>query len=102
MSERITDIGPPHYSKFLPPVIKENYGKWAYHEIPEPGVLMHVAESPAPNSIPCASPPPGSCTTLFARELCDIADKYCGGYLRFTSRHNCEFLVTDQVEAAQA
>jgi sulfite reductase beta subunit len=25
--ERLTDIGPPHYEKFLPPVIKENYGK---------------------------------------------------------------------------
>ena len=43
--ERKTDIGPPKYDKFLPPVIKKNYGKWAYHEIPEPGVLLHVAES---------------------------------------------------------
>ncbi len=39
MAERITDIGPPHYSKFLPPVIKDNYGKWKYHQILEPGVL---------------------------------------------------------------
>ena len=27
-TERKTDFGPPHYSKFLPPVIKENF-----HEI---------------------------------------------------------------------
>ena len=30
--KRITDIGPPNYEKFLPPVIKRNYGKWKYHE----------------------------------------------------------------------
>ena len=47
MADRITDIGPPNYDKFLPPVIKENYGKWKYHEILEPGVLVHVSESGA-------------------------------------------------------
>ena len=34
MADRKTDIGPPHYEQFLPPVIKENYGKWKSHEIP--------------------------------------------------------------------
>ena len=43
--ERQTDIGPPHYEQFLPPVIKDNYGKWDYHEIIKPGVMVHVAES---------------------------------------------------------
>ncbi|MGE4547789.1 MAG: sulfite reductase, dissimilatory-type beta subunit, partial [Desulfurella sp.] len=28
---RITDIGPPNYENFLPPIIKKNYGKWLYH-----------------------------------------------------------------------
>ena len=46
-TKRKTDIGPPHYEKFLPPVIKQNYGKWKYHENPRPGVLVHVAESGA-------------------------------------------------------
>ena len=32
----------------------------------------------------------------FVRELCDLADKYCDGYLRFTSRNNVEFLVGDE------
>ncbi len=95
MSERITDIGPPHYSKFLPPIIKENYGKWKYHTIPEPGVLIHVSETGAELiSVRVASP--RLITTLFARELCDIADKYCDGHLRFTSRHNVEFLLSDK------
>ena len=26
--KRITDIGPPHYGKFLPPIIQRNYGQW--------------------------------------------------------------------------
>jgi len=44
-TDRKTDIGPPDYRNFMPPVIKNNYGKWKYHEIPKPGVMVHVAES---------------------------------------------------------
>ncbi len=97
MSERITDIGPPHYSKFLPPVIKENYGKWKTHDYPAPGVLRNISESGAEiYSVRVGSP--RIITTLFARDLCEIADKFCGGYLRFTSRHNVEFLVSDKAK----
>ena len=45
MEGRISDIGPRKYNEFFPPVIARNFGKWLYHEILEPGVLMHVAES---------------------------------------------------------
>ena len=45
MQDRKTDIGPPHYEQFLPPVIKKNYGQWKYHRILRPGVMVHVAES---------------------------------------------------------
>ena len=38
--ERKTDIGPPHYEKFLPPVIKDNYGKWVGHEIVGQGTMV--------------------------------------------------------------
>jgi sulfite reductase beta subunit len=27
-TQRKTDIGPPNYQKFLPPIIKKNYGQW--------------------------------------------------------------------------
>ncbi len=30
------------------------------------------------------------------REICEIADKYCGGHLRFTTRNNIEFLVSSK------
>jgi|UniRef100_A0A7C5ALE1 sulfite reductase beta subunit len=94
MSERKTDIGPPHYKQFLPPVIQKNYGKWKYHEIVEPGVLLHVAES----GDKLYSVRVGSgrlVTTDFVREACDLADKYSNGYFRFTSRHNMEFFLDD-------
>jgi sulfite reductase beta subunit len=91
-----TDIGPPNYKDFLPPIIKRNYGKWIYHEIPRPGVLKHVSETgEILYSVRVGSPRLLSIDTI--RELCDVADKYCGGYLRFTSRYNIEFL-TDKEE----
>lgn len=95
MTDRITDIGPPDFRNFLPPIIKENYGKWKYHEILKPGVLMHVSESGAKlYSVRAGS---GRLVTIdYIRDICDIADKYCDGYLRFTSRHNIEFLLTDE------
>ncbi len=92
--QRKTDIGPPHYEKFLPPVVKANYGKWRYHEIPRPGVMVHVAESGDKlYTVRAGTARLMSIQTI--RELCDLADKYSDGYLRFTSRNNVEFLLTD-------
>jgi sulfite reductase beta subunit len=93
--ERITDIGPPHYEQFLPPVVKDNYGKWDYHEILRPGVMVHVGESGDKLfTVRAGSPRLLAVTTI--RQFADIADKYCEGYLRFTSRNNVEFLLTDE------
>jgi sulfite reductase beta subunit len=97
MSERKTDIGPPHYEQFLPPIIKENYGKWKYHEIPEPGVLKHVSESGA-ELYSVRAGASRLISTDFVRDVCEIADKFCDGYMRFTSRNNLEFLLTDKAK----
>jgi len=95
LPQRRTDIGPPHYEQFLPPVIKKNYGKWKYHEVLSPGTMVHVAENGDEiYTVRVASPRLLSTDTI--REICDIADKYCDGYLRFTSRNNIEFLVSDK------
>jgi dissimilatory sulfite reductase beta subunit len=92
--QRRTDIGPPHYEQFLPPVIKKNYGKWDYHEILEAGVMVHVAESGDKLwSVRVGTPRLMGITTI--REFADLADKYCDGYVRWTSRNNVEFLLTD-------
>jgi sulfite reductase beta subunit len=96
-SKRKTDIGPPHYEQFLPQVIKDNYGKWKYHEIPRPGVLLHVSETGAKLwSVRAAASRLLSIETI--RLFADLADEFCGGHLRFTSRNNVEFLVTDEAK----
>lgn len=91
------DQGPPYYKEMLPPVILENYGKWKYHEIPRPGVLKHVTEDGAAlYSVRVGSP--RLISIDFVRELCELADTYCDGFLRFTSRHNVEFLLSDETK----
>jgi sulfite reductase beta subunit len=93
--ERKTDIGPPHYEKFLPPIVKKNYGKWAHHEILKPGIMVHVAESGDKLfTVRAATPRLMSISSI--RTFADLADKYCDGHLRFTSRNNVEFLLTDE------
>ena len=95
MSEgkRITDIGAPDYKTMLPPIIKENYGKWKYHEILKPGVLVHVADSgDKVFSVKIASP--RLLSTKSIRFFLSVADKYCGGFLRWTTRNNIEWLAS--------
>ncbi|MFC1812795.1 dissimilatory-type sulfite reductase subunit beta [Thermodesulfobacteriota bacterium] len=99
MEDRITDIGPRKYDEFYPPVIKENKGKWLYHEILEPGVLVHVSET-GDEVYTVRAGGNRLMGTEFIKEVCDIADKHCDGYLRFTTRNNIEFMVDskDKVE----
>ncbi|QTA79544.1 Sulfite reductase, dissimilatory-type, subunit beta [Desulfonema limicola] len=95
MENRITDIGPKKYDQFYPPVIAKNKGKWLYHEILEPGVLVHVAEG----GDEVYTVRVGGCrlmTTTHIREICEIAEKHCDGHLRFTTRNNIEFMVDDK------
>ncbi len=95
MENRITDIGPRYYADFMPPVLKNNKGKWLYHEIVEPGVLLHVAESgDKVYTVRVGGARLMSVTHI--REICEIADKHCGGHLRFTTRNNIEFMVEDE------
>ncbi len=92
MENRITDIGPQKYDEFYPPVIAKNKGKWLYHEILKPGVLVHVSETGEKVfTVRVGAARLMSVTHL--REICDIADKHCGGHLRFTSRNNVEFML---------
>ncbi len=95
MENRITDIGPRHFWEFFPPIIKKNYGKWKYHRILEPGVLMHVSETgDKVYTVRCGAP--RLMSAEYVREVCDIADKYCDGYVRWTTRNNIEFIVDSE------
>jgi dissimilatory sulfite reductase beta subunit len=100
MENRITDLGPRHFWQYFPPMIQKNYGKWKYHEILEPGVLVHVAES-GDKLFTVRAGGARLMTVENVRELCDIADKYCSGYFRFTTRNNIEFMV-DSLDKLQA
>jgi sulfite reductase beta subunit len=100
MENRITDLGPRHFWQYFPPVIQKNYGKWKYHEIIEPGVLVHVAES-GDKVFTVRVGGARFMSVENVRELCDIADKHCGGYFRFTTRNNIEFM-TDSLDKVQA
>ena len=99
MEGRLSDLGPPHYEQFFPPVIKANKGKWLWHEIIQPGVLMHKSET----GDECYTVRVGSARLIsieHVREMCDIADAHADGCLRFTTRNNVEFMV-DSKEKVQ-
>ncbi|SFQ98471.1 dissimilatory-type sulfite reductase subunit beta [Desulfoscipio geothermicus] len=92
---RLTDLGPRHFWQYFPPVIQNNYGNWAYHEVLEPGVLVHVSETgDKVYTVRCGGA--RFMTVQHVREICEIADKYCDGYVRFTTRNNIEFLVDSE------
>jgi len=95
MEDRITDIGPRKYDEFYPPVIAKNKGKWLYHEYLQPGVLVHVAESgDEVYTVRCGGA--RLMSTSHIREICEIADKHCGGHVRWTTRNNIEFMVDNK------
>jgi dissimilatory sulfite reductase beta subunit len=95
MENRITDIGPRKYDEFYPPVIAANKGKWLYHEYLQPGVLVHVSET-GDEVYTVRVGGARTMTVTHIREICEIADKHCDGYLRFTTRNNIEFMVDDK------
>ena len=95
MEDRITDIGPRKYDEFYPPVIAKNKGQWQYHEVLKPGVLVHVAKSgDKVFTVRCGGARLMSTTLI--REICEIAEKHCDGYVRWTTRNNIEFMVDSE------
>jgi sulfite reductase beta subunit len=99
MSElrRPIESGVPDSKQFMPPALVRNYGKWAWHDRPQPGVLRHVSESgEAVYTVKAGTQRQLDVFTI--RTLCDIADKFCDGHLRFTIRSSVEFMTTDQTK----
>ena len=75
--------------------MKANYGKWKFHEMIKPGVMVHVGES-GDKLFTVRAGSPRLISTDKIRKFAELADKYCDGFLKFTSRHNVEFLLTDE------
>ncbi|MBI2311547.1 MAG: dissimilatory-type sulfite reductase subunit beta [Betaproteobacteria bacterium] len=86
--------GAPDPMPFMHPVLKQNYGKWIYHDHPKPGVLMHKAES-GDEIWTVKAGTQRQMDVYTIRKLCDIADKYADGFVRFTARSNIEFMIQD-------
>ena len=104
---RPIESGCPDGFQYMHPLMLKNYGQWKYHEHPRPGVLRHVSDNG--DSIWTVKAGTQRILDLFSlRKLCDIADEFAEGYIRFTIRSNIEFMVADEskveplVEAVEA
>src|SRR4030067_1457686 len=93
------ESGVPDHIQSLHPVLKRNYGQWAWHERPRPGVLHHVAHT-GDHVWTVRAGTQRQMDVGTIRKLCDIADKYADGYVRFTIRSNIEFMVSEEKKVA--
>ncbi len=82
---------------YMHPIMKKNYGKWMFHSHPKPGVLYHRAES-GDEVWTVKAGTQRQMDVYTIRKLCDIADRYAEGHVRFTVRSNIEYMVTDQAK----
>src|SRR5574340_837435 len=93
------ESGAPDNKPFMHPTLLKNYGNWRYHDRPRPGVLHHVSHSGDEVwTVRAATQRQMDVHTI--RKLCDIADTYADGHVRFTIRSNIEFMVADENKVA--
>lgn len=88
------EIGVPDAFPFMHPVLKANYGNWDWHDRPRPGVLHHVSKS-GDEVWTVRAGTQRQMDVFTIRKLCDIGDEYADGHVRFTTRSNIEYMVTD-------
>ncbi len=88
----VVDVTP-----YLHPLMKKNYGRWKWHDRPQPGVLRHVADS-GDQIWTVRAGTQRQMDVHTVRLLCDIADQHAEGYVRFTIRSNIEFMVSDEAK----
>jgi sulfite reductase beta subunit len=96
---RPVETGVPDPFPFMHPVMKKNYGDWAWHDRLRPGVLHHVAHN-GDEVWTVRAGTQRQMDVYTIRKLCDIGDEYAEGHVRFTTRSNIEFMVSsvDKVE----
>ncbi len=92
---KTVESGPHAYWEELHPVVRKNYMQWVSHSIPRPGLLVTSAKGgDVLYTVRAGTARQNTVDTL--RTLCDIADKYSDGYLRFTVRNNVEFMTAQR------
>ena len=91
------ETGAPDPMPLMHPLMRKNYGQWIYHDHPRPGVLMHRAK----NGEEIWTVKAGTQRQMdvhTVRKLCDIADRFADGHVRFTTRSNIEYMVADKAK----
>ena len=98
---RATESGVPDERQFLHPLLAKNRGNWRYHDRPRPGVLHHVAHG-GDEVWTVRAGTQRQMDVYTIRTLCDIADQYAEGHVRFTIRSNIEFMVSSAAKVGAA
>ncbi len=93
------ESGVPDPFPYMHPVLKRNYGTWRWHDRPRPGVLRHVAAS-GETVWTVKAGTQRQLDVFTVRRLCAIGDECADGFMRFTTRSNIEFMVTDEAKVA--
>ncbi len=92
---------PTEVERFLPEIVKRNYGKWKERKFHGSGIIEHISETgERVFTIKVALPPNARISADTLEKFADIADKYGVGALRITVAGNVEF-ITDSLEKAQ-
>ena len=90
---RPVETGVPDPFPYMHPLLVKNYGKWAWHDRLRPGVLHHVAKS-GDEVWTVRAGTQRQMDVFTVRKLCDIADQFAEGHVRFTTRSNIEFMLS--------
>ena len=80
---RAIESGVPDHVPYLHPKLAKNYGNWKYHDRPRPGVLHHVSHS-GDEVWTVRAGTQRQMDVYTIRKLCDIADQFAEGHVRFT------------------
>ena len=99
MNERVTPRRPVETGVMDPmplmhPLMRENFGNWDWHDRLRPGVLHHVAKN-GDEVWTVRAGTQRQMDVFTIRKLADIADEFAEGHVRFTTRSNIEFMVSD-------
>ena len=91
------EVGVPDPFQYMHPLMIKNYGAWSWHDRPRPGVLHHVAKS-GDEIWTVRAGTQRQMDVFTIRKLCDIADQFAEGHVRFTTRSNIEFMVSAEAK----
>ena len=99
MPRRPDEHGVPDPFPYMHPTLRANYGNWDWHDRLRPGVLRHVAKSgDIVYTVRAGTQRQMDVFTI--RKLADIGDQFADGHVRFTTRSNIEYMVTDEAKVA--